>query len=273
MSIRNIVDSIDCELAAVATSPEETIRSRNLQEWVAATELDLTLVRSIGVDGNVKVSAPAGLAVVSGLPKAGILDTDTRKNSIKFANSIPRAIARYKTICQGFDPSETGMGLANWIAASVTAIEKDSLVSLSFTKQFEINASASSRFGYVLVPVTNPVSADAGFGGAIDYTNRFTIALTPPPAPAPPAKPLLVTVTNFPARAPSPDATIKKNEENDQATKQPPAGEAAPQSKPTVRPPKQPTLTPRQRVLGDPEINRQLYRNSPVILDPGSFGR
>jgi hypothetical protein len=280
VSIREIVDSIDCELAAVANSTDAEVRSRNIANWAAATDLDITLVRTVGADGTAKVSAPVGLAVVSAAPKVGVGDADTRVNHIKFANSFAKAIERYRDTCQGFDPSETGMGLANWIAGSVTAIDKDALVGISFTKQFAISASASARFGYVLVPVTNPVTADAGFGGSVDYTNRFTIALTPP---APPAKPIKVTVTNFPPRTPAPPPFVfpKKDENNflPNANKPPADGEGGAKVEPqrSPRPPRlappTPQVTPRQRVLQDYELNQMLQRQSPVILSPGSIVR
>lgn len=119
VEIRKIVDSIECELAAVATSDDADIQSRDIMNWVAATDLDLTLVRSIGADGNVKVGAPAGLAVLSATPKVGIVDTDTRINHIKFANSFQKAKSRYPDNCKGVDPSETRMGLGNAVRFGV----------------------------------------------------------------------------------------------------------------------------------------------------------
>lgn len=204
VEIGAIVDSIECELAAVAMSRDPEVRSRDIMKWIAATDVDLTLVRSISADGSVNVAGPWGLATVSGTPSGSISDADTRTNSIKFANSFQKAVEHFGNTCSGPDPSETHMGLAYWFEGSVKAIDKDSLVSLSFTKQFKIVATAGARFGYTLIPVTNPVSAGAGLGGSSDYTNRFTVALTPPPPPAPPPKPLLVYVTNFPKTAPPP---------------------------------------------------------------------
>ena len=172
------------------------------------------------------------------------------------------------------------MGLANWIVGSITAIEKDAMVGISFTKQFAITASASARFGYVLVLVTNPVSADAGFGGSIDYTNRFTIALTPP---APPAKPLKATVTNFPPRvSPPPPFTFQKKDENNflpNANEDPPSGkgDTKVQQKKMPQQPRStlpaPSVSPRQRVLEDYQLNQMLQCQSPVILSPGSVVR
>ncbi|WP_453944544.1 hypothetical protein [Bradyrhizobium sp. USDA 372] len=285
MEIRKIVDSIECELAAVATSDDPDIRERDIMNWVAATDLDLTLVRSVGADGNVKVSAPAGLAVLSATPKVGISDTDTRINHIKFANSFHKAKRRYPENCKGDDPSGTHMGLAYWLIGSIKAIDKEDLVGVSFTKQFEIVASASSRFGYTLEPVTNPVTADAGFGGSHDLTNRFTIALTPPPPPPVPTKPVRVVVTNWPKQPAPPPPVQPKNPPDEKKTGE---GEfktlrvpGETDTKDGAKPPRPPArrpqavqpqqLSPRQRVLQDPELNQMLQRKSPVILSPESL--
>ena len=279
VQIDAIVDAIDCELAAVAMSTDPVVRSRDIMHWTAATDVDLTLVRSVSADGSVSVAGPWGLATVSGTPSGSISDTDTRTNSLKFANSFQKAVARFGSTCSGPDPSETRMGLANWFEGSVRAIDKDSLVSLSFTKQFKVAAAAGARFGYTLIPVTNPVTAGAGIGGTSDYSNRFTIALTPPPPPAPPPKPLLVHVTNFPKPAPPPSPDVGRNDEGRLRTEAvPPSPDAAETTPRVVRPsPRRvpprsvprPALTPRERVLQDPALNQMLQRQSPVILSPG----
>ena len=48
VSIRNVVDSIDCELAAVVNSTDVEVRARNISAWTAATDLDIMLVRTVG---------------------------------------------------------------------------------------------------------------------------------------------------------------------------------------------------------------------------------
>jgi hypothetical protein len=281
VDIRAIVDSIECELAAVATSKDPEVRGRDIINWIAATEVDMTLVRSISADGSVNVAGPLGLATISGVPSAGINDKDTRTNSIKFANSFRKAVAHFGDTCSGPDPSETHMGLAYWFEGSVKAVGKDSLVSLSFTKQFQVVATAGARFGYTLIPVTNPVVAGAGLGGSSDYTNRFTIALTPPPPPAPAPKPVAVVVTNWPQTVspPSISPDVDRSDEGRARPQRIPSSPDAAQTTPRVTRPlprqaprsaPQPDLTPRQRVLQNPELNQMLQRQSPVILSPGS---
>lgn len=128
-------------------------------------------MRSISADGSIGVAGPWGIA--TGTPSGSISDADTRINSIKFANSFQKAVDRFQYTCSGPDPSKTGMGLANWFEGSVRAIDKESLVSLSFTKQFNIVAAAGARFGYTLLPVTNPVTASAGMGGSSGLHKSF----------------------------------------------------------------------------------------------------
>lgn len=274
VKIDAIIDAIDCELAAVAMNTDPVVSSRDIMHWTAATDIDLTLSRSISADGSVGVAGPWGLATVSGTPSGSISDTDTRTNSLKFANSFQKAVARFGNTCSGPDPSETRMGLANWFEGSVTAIGPDSLVSLSFTKQFKVVATAGARFGYTLIPVTNPVTAGVGIGGSSDYSNRFTIALTPP---SPPPKPLLVHVTNFPKPAPPPSADVGRNDEGRFRTEAVPRSRDTPETTPRVvrpsirRAPPRPALTPRERVLQDPALNQMLQRQSPVILAPNQI--
>lgn len=286
VDIRAIVDSIECELAAVATNDDADVRSRDIMNWNAMTDVDLTLVRSIGIDGTATVTGPAGLGVVSASPKFGVSDTDTRGNSIKFATSIPKAVARFKNSCSGPNPSETNMGLAYWFEGTVKAVDKDSLVGISFTKQFQIVASAGARFGYTLTPVTNTVSADAGGGTSIDYTNRFTIALTPPPPKPIPQPPQRVFVVNMPrqlvAPAPAPPSPPRSDKEGENDRFQPSgvppvadntAKETRPPGPPPVRagrPARQPQAQPsaRERALNDPELQMMLQRKSPVTLAP-----
>jgi hypothetical protein len=189
VEIEQVTAAIECELAAVALDPDQRVREKNIDKWNALTDLDLTLVRSLGADGTATVTGPAGLGIVSGTPKFGVVGTDTRTGHLQFSTSIKGAKTRYGATCQGYDPSETRMGLANWFAAALKAVPSDDLAGVTYTKQFEIVATAGARFGYTLIPVTNTVSADAGFAGAIDKTNRFSIALAPPD---PPKKPIPV---------------------------------------------------------------------------------
>lgn len=290
-SIDKVIDSIDCELAAAAIS--DTGKKRHLDQWVTLSDLDITLERSVSADGNVQVGFPVGLAGMTGKPTIGGTDTDTRINSLKFARSIAKAVHHFDGSCFGPNPSETNMGLANWIEGTLEAVDEGSLVAVSFTKQFKIQVNGGARFGYVLVPVTNTVTADAGFSTYRDYTNRFTIALTPP---GPKPKPTQVAVVSLPkgtdivkqppaVPAPPPPPkkggnaigpnlfTDKKDVQPQNAPGQLPAADVPPpappvEAKPPRRRERRPDAgqSPRDRALQDQILQNQLGRQSPFPL-------
>lgn len=189
LEIKDFREIVECELAAAAS--DLTVHQKDFDKWSAVTDLDLTLVRGLGGDGNATVTAPAGLGAVSFTPKLGVTGTDTRAGHIQFSTNIKNARINHGRTCRGANPSETNIGLANWVRAVFAGIGDSGLSGITYTKQFEILATAGVRFGYTLVPVTNPVVADAGPGGSFDKTNRFSVALAPPP-PAKEAIPVYI---------------------------------------------------------------------------------
>lgn len=198
VEISQVTAAIECELAAVAVDPDPDVRSKAPETWGSLTDLDLTLVRSLGGDAAATVTAPVGLGTISATPKLGVTGTDTRTGHIQFSTNIVAAKKKYGTTCSGNDPSETHMGLANWFIAALKAIEKGSLAGVTYTKQFEIVANPAARFGYTLIPVTNTVSIDSGIGGSYDRTSRFSVALAPQAVEAP-KKPIPVYIVSGPS--------------------------------------------------------------------------
>jgi len=205
VEIEDVTAAIECELAAVVVDPDPRVAEKKIEKWNALTDLDLTLVRSLGGDGSATVTSPVGLGTFSGTPKFGVTGTDTRTGHLQFATNLKAAKIKYGSVCNGYDPSQTRMGLANWFAATLKAVAKDDLAGVTYTKQFEIVATAGARFGYTLIPVTNTVNADAGIGATYDRTSRFSIALAPPDPPKR-AIPVYI-VSNTPAAAPGGAAT------------------------------------------------------------------
>jgi hypothetical protein len=195
VEISDVTAAIQCELAAVAVNSDPEVRAKGVEQWSSLTDLDLTLARSLGADGNATVTGPIGLGTVSGTPKLGLTGIDTRTGHLQFSTNISDAKLKYGPTCSGNDPSETRMGLANWFAATLKAVKKGELAGVTYTKQFEIVATAGARFGYTLIPVTNTVSVDAGFSGIYDRTSRFTVALAPPTVD-PPKKPIPVYIVS-----------------------------------------------------------------------------
>jgi hypothetical protein len=154
VDIKQVTDSVECELAAVVADPH--FKSWKLSRWSALTDLDLTLVRSLGADGKGTVTAPSGLATVSVSPSLGIAGTDTSIAHVQFAPDMAQAAKRFGNSCMGADPSETRMGLAIWFASALDAVQPAELAGVTYTKQFEIVANAGARFGYSLVPAPTP---------------------------------------------------------------------------------------------------------------------
>lgn len=198
VEISQVTAAIECELAAVATDPDPDVRSKAPETWGSLTDLDLTLVRSLGGDAAATVTAPVGLGTFSTTPKLSLTGTDTRTGHIQFSTNILAAKKKYGASCSGDDPSETHMGMANWFIAALKAIEKGSLAGVTYTKQFEIVANPSARFGYTLIPVTNTVSIDSGIGGTYDRTSRFSVALAPQVLEGP-KKPIPVYIVSEPS--------------------------------------------------------------------------
>jgi hypothetical protein len=268
--LRQVVDSIECELAAAAMS--QLGQERQLEKWNVLTDLNITLERNIGADGTVSVGVPVGAGGLGVSPKIGGSDTDLRINTLKFATSIKTAVARFKPTCFGDNPSQTNMGLANWIEGTLGVVDPDDLVTVSFTKQFRIVVSGGVRFGYVLVPVTNTIDASAGFSAYRDYINRFTIALTPPPERPKPAR---VFVTNWPkSLTPTPSARSSEPEPADGAAERrksdlrnttPPEGAPERRTEPsrTIR---RGGPTPRERAIQDPILRNEIQSKSPIFL-------
>lgn len=138
MEIRNIVDLIECELAAVATSNDADLVVRKIKDWTAATHLDLTLVRSflpMEVPRSARPQAwlfcqprrkPDSLTRIQE-PITSSSPTRSRRRS----NGIPTTAGAL------IRPRPAWAWLTGWLPAS-KAIDKDDLVGVSIT-------SASTR--------------------------------------------------------------------------------------------------------------------------------
>jgi hypothetical protein len=241
IEIRKVAESIECELAAVAS--DESFRNRDLKRWKALTDLDLTLVRTLGADGRATVTAPYGLATVSTTPSLGVSGIDTSIAHVQFVTPIGKAVEKYGRSCSGTDPSETRMGLATWLASALIAINEDEIIGVTYTKEFEILATAGARFGYTLIPVTNSVAADAGGAATGHRSNRVSVAMAPPAARPPPPKPVPVYIV----------------ENHDKEIRPRQAGPAEPGRH---------EGSSRSRALDDPTLHYLLQRKSPVKLSP-----
>jgi hypothetical protein len=241
IEIKNVTAAIECELAAVAADPR--FSKRELASWKALTDLDLSLLTSVGADAKPVATAPFGLAVLSLSPSLGASRKDSSVSHVQFATPIARAKAVYGATCAGPDPSGTRMGLAEWFRSALIAVDKNTLTGLTFTKEFDISANAGTRFGYTLLPVANTVTTDSGGGLSVDRTNRMSIALAPPHEVPP--HPIAVYVVDGPE-------SLTKDKH--------PATEGAKHGKPAK--------AEREHSVRDPTLQYLLQRRSPIKVVP-----
>ena len=190
--IKGITGAIECELAAVAMEPR--FRDRELAKWKSLTDVDLTLQNNLGASASGWIAFPVPPAFLALNPSISANRKVTNTSHVQFVTPIGVAKAQYGATCSGPDPSETNMGLAEWLRATLIAIDKRAITGLTFTKELDISASAGSRFGYVVTAAVN--ATDKGGALSSDKISRITIALAPPPPGMPP--PMAVFVVDEP---------------------------------------------------------------------------
>lgn len=272
-TIRFFKDSIECEIAAVAINPRYS--EFQLSKWVVKTGLDLTLIDTIGGDGKATVPT-LNPTLPTVFPSASLTGKFTHAGHIDFAISIPEAIARYGNDCVGPDPSQSHLGLAGWIAATLDQVSPQNHGGLSYTVDVDVTANASARFGFVF-SIINTV--DAGFAYTREGVNHLVVSMSEP-APPPSTKPIAVRVVGpvkvietkpAPASGQSSDSPQAPAAATAPPTASAPASAVGPSApRPRFRTPQFP---PRNPALDDPNLNRLLLQQSPVRLAPGTVVR
>lgn len=245
-------NSIECEIAAVATNPNYA--RFQLSAWVEKTSLDLTLVDTIGGDGRaiVPIMNPTLPTI---FPAASLSGKLTHSGHVDFAISIPAAIEKYGKVCQGPDPSQSHLGLSAWIAATLDQIQPQHHGGLSYTVDVEVTASVGSRFGFVF-SIANTV--DAGFSYSREGQHHLVVTMS---EPTPRSGPLAVRVVG-------PVRVVESKPAADQQPK------FAPQASPALTSPsRSPGARVRNPALDDPNLNRLLQQQAPVRLAPGTVLR
>jgi hypothetical protein len=227
VQVADITASIECELAAVA-------RKHKLTNWGSKSSLDLTLVETVGVDGKVAWTIPVGIWKAT--PSAGLSGKKTTIAHLDFATSIEDAMVKQPGCVLNSDPSETNMGLAGWLEATLLALPDKGASGhggMSYTREFQVTASLGSRFGYKLHAI------DADFGPALGRvdTNRLTVAVAP--------------ISSRPTRVVIVGDERQKGMPN-----------FLPDGSPQPRP-----RSPRPRFQDDPTLNRLLLQRAPVRIE------
>ena len=249
-------NSIECEIAAIAINPDYA--RFHLSNWVEKTALDLTLIDTIAGDGKATVPL-ANPTLPTIFPAASLSGKFTHTGHIDFAISIPAAIEKYGRICQGPDPSQSHLGLAAWIAATLDKIQPENHGGLSYTVDVDVTVSAGARFGFVF-SIVNTV--DSGFAYTREGQHHLVVTMS---EPTPPSGPLAVRVVG-------PVRVVE--------AKRPPGAipeAAAPAPSPSISPvPRvrgRPQFPARNPALDDPNLNRLLQQQAPVRLAPGTVLR
>jgi hypothetical protein len=251
VTISSFQRTIECEIAAVANDPAYS--AYNLKSWNVKTALDMTIVDIVGADAGGTLTIPSGSGIPTVSPALSISNKHTSGAHVDFAISIPKAIERYGDDCKfGSDPSGTHIGLAAWIASTVDVIEPQNHGGLTYTTEFDVTASAGSKFGYVMTLA----NVNAGVGGSREGTHRLVVAMSQPipqagPQPVRVVGPVTIVSDGAqPARA-GPDSNGQK-------------------ARPVAKINRGQLISP---ALEDPNLNRLQQLQAPVRLAPGSVLR
>lgn len=263
-TIETFKQSIQCEVAAVATDPRYT--HFQLSKWLVKTSLDMTLIDTLS--GDTKATVPIPSPTLSTIfPNGSLSGKFTHTGHVDFAVSIPEAIDIYGDKCQGPDPSQTHLGLAAWIAATLDQIRPENHGGLSYTVDVDVIASVGSRFGFVF-SIVNTV--DSGAGYQREGVHHLVVTMS---EPTPPPGPLAVRVVgpvrvvdNRPAKQPERQPDASSGQEGEVTTERAPVA-----NKPRVR--QAPQFPSRNPALEDPNLNRMLQQQAPVRLAPGTVLR
>jgi hypothetical protein len=146
-------DSIECEIAAAAADPNYS--RFKLSTWNVKTGLDLTIIDTAGGDGKASAAIPRPtLPTIS--PAAGITGKFTHTGHIDFATSVPDAITRFGKTCAGPNPSQSNLGLAAWIAATLDRIEPEDHGGLSFTVDVDVTIYSITVGAVLSNTITRP---------------------------------------------------------------------------------------------------------------------
>jgi hypothetical protein len=251
IQISKFTDAIECELAAVAMDPK--FAAFDVPNWGVKSQLDFTVVNSIGADGAVVWTIPHSAALIRLTPSFTVAHRNTNIGHLEFATSISGAAAQYGKVCIGPDPSGTGFGLASWFEATLLALKEGNSFhsGLSYTIEFQIVVAPAARFGYRVLLV------DLNVGGGLSRTDthRLTVALAPPPPPQKPPKPSPVYLVEAPG-----GAKLQPTERLAQPSERPRPRARTPRvSPPGVR------FAPPTR--DDPTLNRMLLQRAPVRIE------
>ncbi len=255
LHLSKIQAAIDCELAALASQPR--FARFKLRTWNVKSVLDLTVINTIGADGKFiqtipYAPGPPGPTITSVL---GLTSKGTNIAHVEFASSIPDALRSSGGGCDALpNPSETGMGLAAWAAATLDSISPEKHGGLAYTIEFDLVANASARFGYVL----SLINIDAGPGATQEKTNRLTVSMSEATPESPPIRVKIISEPKQKSETERPQSRGAAQPDNQSAPKR-----TSPVARRPIRLP----------ALNDQNLNRIQMLQAPVRIAPGSVTR
>lgn len=173
IEVRQMVDVVSCEVGAAALA----LGNKEFHEgsWDVKSSLDLTLVQQLDADGKIVWAIPVSNALT---PSASVSHKQTSIAHVDFITLVKDAkLFAQTTHCADFpDPSQTGLGLAEWIKTTFKAVGKEDNAGLSYTREFELTAAAGPRFGFGFVTA---VTGEVGLGATRIDTHRLTVTVSP----------------------------------------------------------------------------------------------
>lgn len=250
-------NSIECEIAAVAIDPRYS--SFLLRTWHVKASVDMTIVNTVSADGKATVLIPTSITLPTVSPSGSLTGKFTNVGHLDFAVSVPDAITKYGETCVGPDPSQTKMGLAGWITATLDQISPENHGGLSYSVDVDVTASAGSRFGFVFSGMS---TLDAGPSFTREGVHHLVVTMT---IPTPDPGPLLVRIVG-------PTRVNELNSTGPRISGSSGTQPNAPNSRSATRG-QQGYIYNRAPALYDPTNNQLLLQQQPVRIVPGTVLR
>jgi len=247
-TIQTFKKAIQCEVAAVAT--DKRYEHFRLSRWFVKTSLEMTLIDTYA--GDTRASVPLFGTLTSLTPSGSLSGKFSHSGHVDFAIAVPEAISAYGDTCQGPDPSQTHLGLAAWVAATLDEIRPEHHGGLSYTVDVDVVASVGSRFGFIFSIVN---SVDSGGSITREGVHHLVVTMAEPTPPPPP----------LPVRVVGPVSVVETKQADRETVEKEKAGRASPAE---VKPGEH--RHTRHPALEDPNLNRMLQQQAPVRLAPGT---
>jgi hypothetical protein len=193
VEVRDIIANIKCELA---NSKDLAIFADSDFDWTAGVNLSLETFTDagIGADANLTVPLNPSTLVAS---IGGSYDGSAKSISvIEFQQSIRKPDL---SICgPNINPKSTllsgDLGINNWLISWQNLTGRSTIVKLSYTVEFVVEAKGNIGPKFTLIPIKSSlIDASANLSGSKKGTHTMVLTLT---MDSPPAEPQRVVIVN-----------------------------------------------------------------------------